>query len=1788
MIQTRIESTQRIILKEIKCYLTLGIAVIQMHNEDDRNHLVSDVQSIVIDPNQGTNISFVDKLELDSYIVIDPNRSNNIPSANEIARHYAEAYRTSKAPACESISVQFPNIFCIHLNTLDDLVRTVNTPVFRIKTDMATVYPYVEHSFFEHLPTNINDEKMKSAIATQIGENQLQSTSFYVQCNRQTGNAIVLALKSAKKWIMEGHLTIDGRNISKKVKLAYRILISPVPRDFDVDRILRHKLFADRVLPHKHINKNLIVELEDPAHYNHCLEIGALRVDDHTMNIQPQTVVNNPDTSELDAVNWYETAMLDMKPDITTIINDHHHPIFHYKWNAQNWIERMRDAVVANQTSRNYDLIRHLLRVTVMLNTIGVLRKKKYLVDDEEVMLKLERMRTIGYNHDSKLSKGKKIFESEFKTPYPSTTVKVVNEDCLIHYEQLVAKGHRPLLLNMANAIIAGGGYRKGDGAQEENVFRRSDYYHSLDGEVADKDRSERLYCTSKYELKPLKGFREFYPMEEFGAIYTSGITVFRGTEAQGYPYMKNPLYNVCAIAMPAYRNPRLTKNNMLENRPAMNTHRKIESIFAIGYQHNHDCLVLSALGCGAFKNPPKHIALLFKSVIYQYAGYFDTIYFAIIDDHNTGNQINPRGNFAPFKELLDGLVVKPPETLRVDGMSGPHRILGKTSDGQLTLGDACISDLPPCQHGTSCRDLKNADHNREYSHPPRCSLQNATSSCDQTDDEVHMFTFMHITRCKYGGKCTSEDPAHLSDYDHPDYCERGSHCKDVRSEHQFAYRHLPVCRDGLDCLKYLGRDPDHVESYRHCRSICPHDNCCNYFHDQTHWKSTIHSFREPCAFTPYHCSMYIDFIQNSNVKEVNLEVRRHCLKYSHVCPYGSQCTTKDDQHYETSIHIARQLCDSGDKCLKLTEENHLESLSHPGIRDIRLFCEYPGFVCQQRTENQHLKRYRHGQNHDHLSVAPSSNLNSEINFVRNQGHLISAVNSYVDKSNWEKAKISPEILRWIRALLPVHRCSPLIFQSVLVHGHFMSRQYMKLLERPSKVAKAVLQHSRIRLIFLKHNNHLVKDNALKLIHALVKAEFSKTGADGITTLDSDHDEQINLTKIRLKKSLSENELKVICDWTVKIAQASITLFNAPMGIGYEVDKIMGTDKHVFSILGPHCDYHYGDIVIVFKQEIMFHPDSNFSIQAGTRFHSRNVYPDRPWVEDQGIKEKHIEDFHNSKLHCCIPRYEYAAAMDIVASTGMKKKAMNVTLNDVIQRWMNVDSHKIFESHLPQLIPLDYVDCVYIPKNIFESLTPGAQRSAKEAFKDSLIITPHVVDLSAIKPGGTVPLDSTRKPYLQFIIDQINQKIQKRLETPHISRGIVITVPGSKFEEHIILPTTISQSYDLYRLDNNKAPDTPEYTYVYWQAMHGDMMLTIANQKIEPAKEQPDLQCLVCYVAEKPSTKDKYREDYSYLNDDHPIQHENNVYAKQLRVKSDAFYRGCNTDDFFTFCLKLSHKTGEVTLSHAGPNSIYNQEKIHYQFNKSDLDLSKIDYVHVSGGNQDVPIRNLTINHERVPELHPLFDKHFKIDTSHLIGDHQISLESTCRGPFRVPELNNNALPSPDSSPRNQQKPSSSTLPPCRDSIYCLNQNSRDHTEQYSHPCRFNELCRQPEKEPHLIHECHNISKCPDDKGCSKRTDPVHRAQYHHTGLPDYLIPCRYQDICYNSTSEHRIRYSHGEEIPSIKSQFIFQIIYLIIIIFLENKTLTPMTLLIPCKYGNDCRSKNAPQHKARFSHPTT
>jgi uncharacterized protein (TIGR02452 family) len=75
-----------------------------------------------------------------------------------------------------------------------------------------------------------------------------------------------------------------------------------------------------------------------------------------------------------------------------------------------------------------------------------------------------------------------------------------------------------------------------------------------------------------------------------------------------------------------------------------------------IAGKYAHDSIVLGAFGCGAYANPPHHIASLFKEVFAEreFKGYFKTLVFSIIDDHNSRKEHNPDGNVLPFLNVFD------------------------------------------------------------------------------------------------------------------------------------------------------------------------------------------------------------------------------------------------------------------------------------------------------------------------------------------------------------------------------------------------------------------------------------------------------------------------------------------------------------------------------------------------------------------------------------------------------------------------------------------------------------------------------------------------------------------------------------------------------------------------------------------------------------------------------------------------------------------------------------------------------------------------------------------------------------------------------------------------------------------------------------------------------------------------------------------------------------------------------------------------------------------------------
>jgi Uncharacterized protein conserved in bacteria len=79
------------------------------------------------------------------------------------------------------------------------------------------------------------------------------------------------------------------------------------------------------------------------------------------------------------------------------------------------------------------------------------------------------------------------IFSEYFKKPEKlrktgvcETMFSVINADCLEAAEILLNSGFNPCVLNLANDLKPGGGVLNGAGAQEENLFRRTNLFMSL------------------------------------------------------------------------------------------------------------------------------------------------------------------------------------------------------------------------------------------------------------------------------------------------------------------------------------------------------------------------------------------------------------------------------------------------------------------------------------------------------------------------------------------------------------------------------------------------------------------------------------------------------------------------------------------------------------------------------------------------------------------------------------------------------------------------------------------------------------------------------------------------------------------------------------------------------------------------------------------------------------------------------------------------------------------------------------------------------------------------------------------------------------------------------------------------------------------------------------------------------------------------------------------------------------------------------------------------------------
>eukprot|EP01059_Diplonema_ambulator_P016183 TRINITY_DN27526_c0_g1_i1.p1 TRINITY_DN27526_c0_g1~~TRINITY_DN27526_c0_g1_i1.p1 ORF type:complete len:305 (+),score=69.50 TRINITY_DN27526_c0_g1_i1:39-917(+) len=246
----------------------------------------------------------------------------------------------------------------------------------------------------------------------------------------------------------------------------------------------------------------------------------------------------------------------------------------------------------------------HPPRAEIIRQTGECLRKGTYPYKGVEVTLKELMGRGPSGSVRRKPGEGEGIPVERSGKP---VKVTVVNMDCVKAAMKVMEEtGSAPVLLNMAAPHAPGVGPH---GAQEENLHRRSNL----------------KMCTI--------GRSDLYPIPRGGCLYHPDVVFFRGAEDEGYPFLEVPVL-IPVVSAAALR---LRPIETWTEEHEATTEETVTSIFATAAEFKHKNIVLSALGCGAFHNPPPVVAKIFKKVLSEkFPDSFENVVFAIIEDHNS------------------------------------------------------------------------------------------------------------------------------------------------------------------------------------------------------------------------------------------------------------------------------------------------------------------------------------------------------------------------------------------------------------------------------------------------------------------------------------------------------------------------------------------------------------------------------------------------------------------------------------------------------------------------------------------------------------------------------------------------------------------------------------------------------------------------------------------------------------------------------------------------------------------------------------------------------------------------------------------------------------------------------------------------------------------------------------------------------------------------------------------------------------------------------------------------
>eukprot|EP00179_Madagascaria_erythrocladioides_P018660 CAMPEP_0198343284 /NCGR_PEP_ID=MMETSP1450-20131203/59012_1 /TAXON_ID=753684 ORGANISM="Madagascaria erythrocladiodes, Strain CCMP3234" /NCGR_SAMPLE_ID=MMETSP1450 /ASSEMBLY_ACC=CAM_ASM_001115 /LENGTH=538 /DNA_ID=CAMNT_0044048441 /DNA_START=21 /DNA_END=1634 /DNA_ORIENTATION=+ len=307
------------------------------------------------------------------------------------------------------------------------------------------------------------------------------------------------------------------------------------------------------------------------------------------------------------------------------------------------------------------------------------------------------------------------------------------------------------------------------------------------------------------------------------------------------------------------------------------------------------------------------------------------------------------------------------------------------------------------------------------------------------------------------------------------------------------------------------------------------------------------------------------------------------------------------------------------------------------------------------------------------------------------------------------RLRVPDDIQRCVQRMLPSHRCRLPIFRSILKLGHAISRSHMDALADHRAVAREALNHPTVRALGA---DTVVWQRVVRLSE-LFNMNFVRRTAQ--LTADVDHEQRLlreTLRGSRLMRGVTGKEAEARANELVRrvmkvlkdVATAAKELQANKTGIGFEDDVKLGTNNHVFAILGPHFGHYYGDIVIIFKQDVLLHPDSFVTPCAGVLYLRPDTHEEaRPHVPRIKSEAAGLELWQRSKMHPAAPDFDTILGGELTVRAAQLQNPP--TADAALAYYIKEDSHFVFEGHLPQTVPLQYVHKILMPKRDYAQLT---------------------------------------------------------------------------------------------------------------------------------------------------------------------------------------------------------------------------------------------------------------------------------------------------------------------------------------------------------------------------------------------------------------------------------------------------------------------------------------------------